>query len=82
MQKKDSSIMNSLFEFDNYACECVVDVENISPFKEPKRTLKFISSSANQLHYCYVPREGLSLSGVSGGNVDSGILGRLLAIPD
>lgn len=82
MHKKESYFFNTLFEFDNYACSCALDVENISPYEEPKVTLKFISSPAKPLHYCYVPQEGLSLSGISGGNVDSGILGRLLAIPD
>ena len=73
---------NNLFECENFACNCVKDIENVAPDIPPKTTLKLYSDSTRLLTFSYAPREGLNLTGVAGGLIEKNILGKLLAIPD
>lgn len=83
MDKKVSEIfLNSLFEYDGYACHCEKDIENVAPGQPPKTTLKLYSDINKPLHFSYAPRAGLNLTGPAGGIIEKNILGKLLAIPD
>ncbi|GLI52212.1 hypothetical protein TSYNTROOL_22980 [Tepidanaerobacter syntrophicus] len=54
MDKKISEIfLNSLFEYDGYACHCEKDIENVAPGQPPKTTLKLYSDINKPLHFSY-----------------------------
>lgn len=82
MEKNTDIFLNNLFQCENYACNCVKDIENVAPDMPPKTTLKLYADSSRLLNFSYAPREGLNLTGVAGGVIEKNILGKLLAIPD
>ena len=74
-------ILNTMFEYDGYACKCVKDTENESPNSSPKITLKMYEVSATSLYFSYVGEEGLNMTGKAGGAIVKNVLGQLLALP-
>lgn len=82
MEKNLSKIItNTMFECNSYACRCMKDIENMVPGEAPQTTLKLYSDIEEPLHFSYMPKEGLNLTGSAGGVIEHNILGKLLSIP-
>lgn len=80
-KNKAYNFLSNMFEFDNYACSCEKDIENVAPGLSPKTTLKLYSLNKS-LHFSYAPKSGLNLTGTAGGVIERNVLGKLLAIPE
>jgi hypothetical protein len=82
MNKDSSGIsITTMFKYEGYGCLCAVDTVNTSPNEDPSLTLKVCSDTNNRLLFSYAPKDGLNMTGVSGGLVEKNILGKLLSIP-
>lgn len=82
MNKKNPGIsINTMFQYEGYGCLCAVDTVNTSPGKDPTVTLKVCPDTSKRLLFSYAPKNGLNITGVSGGLHTKNILGKLLAIP-
>lgn len=76
------TFFSSPFEYSGYACKFERDTENVTPGESPRITLKLFGQRDKPVHFSYVARRGLNLSGPAGKVISENILGKLLAIPD
>lgn len=56
---KENFYENILFKFESCSCDCVEDIEHITPGMEPKRTFK-LQAHPDQKEYSDMPPKGLS----------------------
>lgn len=82
MDEKISGIsLKTMFQHEGYGCLCAKDTVNTSPDEAPTVTLKVCPDISTQLLFSYAPKDGLNMTGVSGGIHEKNILGKLLALP-
>ena len=82
MNEKISGIsLKTMFQHEGYGCLCAKDTVNTSPDEAPTVTLKVCPDISTQLLFSYAPKDGLNMTGVSGGIHEKNILGKLLALP-
>lgn len=82
MNEKISGIsLKTMFQHEGYGCLCAKDTVNTSPDEAPTVTLKVCPDISTQLLFSYAPKDGLNMTGVSGGIYEKNILGKLLALP-
>lgn len=75
-------LMNSLFEFQNYPCECKKETVYDAPGCPPHFKLKVCAKTNKEpMLFSYSPQKGLSQTGNAGKMISENILGQLLAIP-
>jgi hypothetical protein len=83
MSKKISEIsLKTMFECENYSCQCVKDIINVALDEAPKVTLKLYSDMSRPLLFSYVAKAGLTMTGKAGGVIEGNILSKLLSIPN
>lgn len=73
--------LKTMFQHEGYGCLCAKDTVNTSPDEAPTVTLKVCPDISTQLLFSYAPKDGLNMTGVSGGIHEKNILGKLLALP-
>ena len=73
--------LKTMFQHEGYGCLCAKDTVNTSPDEAPTVTLKVCTDISTQLLFSYAPKDGLNMTGVSGGIHEKNILGKLLALP-
>ena len=72
---------NNVFTFKSYACDCVEDVNHITPGMQPQKTFKFQSYTDKPLHFGYKAKTGLSRIAPNGTTEEDNILGSLVSLP-
>lgn len=77
---KENFYENILFKFENNACDCVEDVEHLSPGVEPRKTFKLQAIPDRKLIFAYAAKKGLVRIADTGSIAESNILGDLIAL--
>ena len=72
---------NILFKFESCSCDCVEDIEHITPGMEPKRTFKLQAHPEQKRIFGYAAKKGLVRISDNGSIEQSNILGELIALP-
>lgn len=72
---------NNVFTFKSYACDCVEDVNHITPGMPPQKTFKFQSYTDKPLLFGYKAKTGLSRIAPNGTTEEDNILGSLVSLP-
>ena len=78
---KENFYENILFKFENCSCDCVEDIEHITPGMEPKRTFKLQAHPDQKKIFGYAAKKGLVRISDNGSIEQSNILGELIALP-
>ena len=78
---KENFYENILFKFESCSCDCVEDIEHITPGMEPKRTFKLLAHTDQKRICRYAAKKGLVRISHNGSIEQSNILGELIALP-
>ena len=82
MDEKISGIsFKTMFQYEGFGCFCAKDTVNTSPDESPTVTLKVCPDENARLLFSYAAKDGLNMTGVSGGLHEKNILGKLLSLP-
>ena len=79
--EKFFTITNNLFTFDSYACDCVIDIENIRP-GEVKKTIKMQALPENRIRFAFAPDKGMVRLARNGTVNSDRILTELISLPE
>lgn len=77
---KENFYENIQFKFESCSCDCVEDIEHITPGMEPKRTFKLQAHPDQKRVFGYVAKKGLVRISDNGSIEQSNILGELIAL--
>lgn len=79
-QIKENFFENILFRFETYSCDCVEDIEHISPGVEPVSKFKLQAMPEKPLLFGYAAKDGLVRIAQNGTIEERNILGSLIAL--
>lgn len=71
---------NNLFRYESYSCDCVKDIEHITPGAEPITTLKLQSIPARKIRFAFAAKEGLLRLASTGSIDEKNILASLISL--
>lgn len=80
-KEKFFTLTDNLFTFSSYACDCVVDIENVKP-GEIKETIKMQSIPSKPLRFAFTPSRGMVRLADTGAINSERVLTDILAVPE
>lgn len=81
-QIKENFFENILFRFDSCSCDCVTDLEHITPGEDPIRKYKLQALPESKLIFAYAAKKGLVRIAPNGTIEEANVLGTLMALPN
>lgn len=81
VNEKFFTLIDNLFTFESFGCDCVTDVENVRPGLV-KETVKIQALADSPLRFAFAPSRGMVRLAQTGAINSDRILTELLAIPD
>lgn len=79
-QFKENILEIFLFRFESCSCDCVVDLEYITPGEDPLRKYKLQALPESKLLFAYAAKQGLVRIATNGTIEETNILGKLMAL--
>lgn len=73
---------NILFRYESCSCDCVEDIEHITPGKEPVHSYKLQALPNEKKLFGYAAKKGLVRIAINGTIEDANVLGTLIALPN
>jgi hypothetical protein len=80
--KREDFFENNLFRYESYSCDCVKDIEHITPGAEPITTLKLQSLPTRKIRFAFAAKEGLLRLASTGSIEEKNILASLISLPN
>lgn len=80
--KREDFFENNLFRYESYSCDCVKDIEHITPGAEPITTLKLQSLQTKRIRFAFAAKEGLLRLASTGSIEEKNILSSLISLPN
>lgn len=81
-QIKENFFENILFRLDSCSCDCVTDIEHITPGKEPIQKYKLQALPESKILFAYAAKKGLVRIASNGTIEEANVLGTLMTLPN
>lgn len=81
-QIKENFFENILFRFESYSCDCVEDIEHVTPGAEPISKFKLQAMPEHPILFGYAAKDGLVRIAPNGTIEERNILGTLISLTD
>ena len=79
-QIKENFFENILFKFESCSCDCVEDVEHVTPGAEPVRRFKLQAMPRHKITFGYAAKDGLVRIAANGTIEEKNVLGTLISL--